>query len=56
MKVVQPINVVPANAGTHTPRTFDVPLELIPELRHKRRWLWVSHVRGDDVLGKYLTQ
>ena len=40
----QPLHVVPANAGTHTPRTINDTL--IPELKHKRRWLWVPAFAG----------
>jgi len=47
MKVLhQHLHVVSANAGTHTPRTINVTLQLIPELKHKRRWLWVPAFAG----------
>jgi hypothetical protein len=43
----QPINVVPANAGTHTPRTIDVKLELSPDQTQTLVFMG-PRVRGDD--------
>jgi hypothetical protein len=43
----QPTNVVPANAGTHTPGPIDVRLELTPN-KAQRPVVMGPRVRGDD--------
>jgi hypothetical protein len=46
-------NVVPANAGTHTPRPIDVTLVPIPD-KTQTPVVMGPRVRGDDVL-KYVS-
>gem|GEM_PF-5328378 len=43
----QPLHVVPANAGTHTPRTIDVRTELNPD-QTQTPVVMGPCVRGDD--------
>ncbi len=56
MKAIHPtINVVPANAGTHTPRTIDIRLEPKYGIKHNRRRLWVPAFAGTTTNNKLLT-
>jgi hypothetical protein len=45
---MRPLNVVPANAGTHTPRPFVEGCCWTTSAQHKFLWLWVLCVRRDD--------
>jgi hypothetical protein len=42
------IRVVPANAGTHTPRLLDSDAVLETLIHHYGRWLWVPAQGRDD--------